>query len=252
MRRIILLFIFHFSLFTFHSAFAQQYKVRSFRWERVEVTSALDAKPSAEAAAIVAPYKTKVDSIMAPPLGLSRVAMTARRPESLLGNWAADVMVEGGTATGLEPADMGLINVGGLRNNMPEGIVRRGDIMLISPFENHLVVLEMKGRNLLKLMRNIAAVRGEGVSSSVRMEITPEGELLSCTIDGKEIDPHRIYTVATIDYLAEGNDKMYALKKAVKRHEIGLLARDVMMEYIIKHRVIDSKMEGRIKIKDKD
>lgn len=228
---------------------AQDYKVRSFCWERVEVTSELDATPSAEAAAIVAPYRATVDSIMAPPLGLSRVTMSAGRPESLLSNWAADVMIEGGTATGLEPADMGLVNIGGLRNNMPEGIVRRGDVMLISPFENYVVVLEMKGSDLLELMKNIAAVKGEGVSSSVRMEITENGELLSCTIDGKEIDPHRIYTVATIDYLAEGNDKMYALKKAVKRHEIGILARDIMMEYIIKHRVIDSKLEGRIVVK---
>ena len=249
MRRAILLFILHFSLFTFHIALAQEYKVRSFCWERIEVTSALDENPSAEAAAIVAPFKASVDSIMAPPLGLSRVAMNPKRPESLLSNWAADVMVEGGTATGLEPADMGLVNIGGLRNNMPEGIVRRGDIMLISPFENYVVVLEMKGKDLLELMRNIAAVKGEGVSSSVRMEITADGQLLSCTIDGKEIDPHRTYTIATIDYLAEGNDKMYALKKAVKRHDIGILARDIMMEYVIKHRVIDSKIEGRIVVK---
>ncbi|MBQ9171352.1 MAG: 5'-nucleotidase C-terminal domain-containing protein [Bacteroidaceae bacterium] len=228
---------------------AQEYKVHSFCWERVEVTSALDEKPSAEALSIVAPYKTSVDSIMAPPLGLSKVAMNVKRPESLLSNWAADVMVEGGTATGLEPADMGLVNVGGLRNNMPEGIVRRGDIMLISPFENYVVVLEMKGSDVLELMKNIAAVKGEGVSSSVRMEITEKGELLSCTIGGKEIDPNRTYTIATIDYLAEGNDKMYALKKATKRHEIGILAREVMMEYVIKHRVIDSKIEGRIIIR---
>ena len=228
---------------------AQDYKVRSFCWERIEVTSDLDATPSAEAANIVAPYKASVDSMMAPPLGLSRVAMSPKRPESLLSNWAADVMIEGGTATGLEPADMGLVNIGGLRNNMPEGIVRRGDIMLISPFENYVVVLEMKGKDLLELMRNIAAVKGEGVSSSVRMEISSDGDLLSCTIGGKEIDPNRIYTVATIDYLAEGNDKMYALKKAVKRHDIGILARDIMMEYVIKHRVIDSKIEGRIIIK---
>lgn len=228
---------------------AQDYKVRSFCWERIEVTSDLDATPSAEATSIVAPYKASVDSMMAPPLGLSRVAMSPKRPESLLSNWAADVMIEGGTATGLEPADMGLVNIGGLRNNMPEGIVRRGDIMLISPFENYVVVLEMKGKDLLELMRNIAAVKGEGVSSSVRMEISPDGDLLSCTIGGKEIDPNRIYTVATIDYLAEGNDKMYALKKAVKRHDIGILARDIMMEYVIKHRVIDSKIEGRIIIK---
>ena len=233
----------------FSSLQAQDYKVRSFCWERIEVTSELDATPSEVAANVVAPYKASVDSIMAPPLGLSRVAMNAKRPESLLSNWAADVMVEGGTATGLEPADMGLINIGGLRNNMPEGIVRRGDVMLISPFENYMVVLEMKGSDLLELMKDIAAVKGEGVSSSVRMEITEDGKLLSCTIGGKEIDPHRIYTVATIDYLAEGNDKMYSLKKAVKRHDIGILARDIMMEYIIKHRVIDSKLEGRSIVK---
>lgn len=250
MKRLIFLSVFHFLIFSFsYPTFAQDYKVRSFAWERVEVTSELDATPSAEATKVVAPYKASVDSMMAPVLGLSRVAMTVKRPESLLSNWAADVMVEGGTATGLEPADMGLVNVGGLRNNMPEGIVRRGDIMLISPFENYVVVLEMKGADLLELMHNIAAVKGEGVSSSVRMEISAEGELLSCTIGGKEIDPERIYTVATIDYLAEGNDKMTALKKAVKRHEIGILARDVMMEYVLKHQVIDSKIEGRITIK---
>ena len=250
MRRIIFLLIFYFFTFSsFHLLMAQDYKVHSFAWERVEVTSRLDEAPSAEAAKTVAPYKASVDSMMAPVLGLSRVAMSVKRPESLLSNWAADVMVEGGTATGLEPADMGLINMGGLRNNMPEGIVRRGDIMLISPFENRVVVLEMRGADLLELMRNIAAVKGEGVSSSVRMEISENGELLSCTIGGKEIDPQRIYTVATIDYLAEGNDKMTALKKAVTRHEIGLLAREVMMEYVLKHRVIDSKMEGRIVVK---
>lgn len=225
---------------------AQNYKVRSFSWERIEVTDRLDDSPLPEASAIVAPYKSGVDSIMSPVLGLSPVGMSAGRPESLLGNWAADVMVEGGTATGLERADMGLINVGGLRSNMPEGVVRRGDIMLISPFENHLVVLRMRGTDMMELMRNIAAVGGEGVSAGVRMQISADNQLIDVTIGGEPIDPKRTYTVATIDYLAEGNDKMYALKKAAKRHDIGILARDIMMEYVLKHRVIDSKLEGRI------
>lgn len=225
---------------------AQNYKVRSFSWERIEVTDRLDDSPLSEASAIVAPYKSGVDSIMSPVLGLSRVSMSAGRPESLLGNWAADVMVEGGTATGLERADMGLINVGGLRSNMPEGVVRCGDVMLISPFENHLVVLQMRGTDMMELMRNIAAVGGEGVSAGVRMQISADNQLIDVTIGGEPIDPKRTYTVATIDYLAEGNDKMYALKKAVKRHDIGILARDIMMEYVLKHRVIDSKLEGRI------
>jgi len=228
----------------------QTYKIRSFAWERIEVTNQLDVTPDEDAMAIVAPYKASVDSMMAPPLGLSRRGMGAGRPESLLGNWAADVMVETSTMTGLERADLGVMNVGGLRNRMPEGIVRRGDIILISPFENRVVVAEMKGSDLMELMRNIAAVKGEAVSSSVRMEITPQGQLLSVTIDGKPIDESRTYRVATIDYLAEGNDHMTALKKKSGLHELKILARDAMMEYIIKKQVIDSQLEGRIKIKE--
>ena len=251
MRRTIILLVFQFLISPFfHHASAQQYKVRSVKWNRVEVTAKLDSTPSVEAMALVAPYKASVDSIMAPVLGLSRVAMPVRRPESLLSNWAADVMVEGSTATGLPAADMGLVNIGGLRNNMPEGIVTCGDIILISPFENQLVVLEMKGKDMLELMHNIAAVGGEGVSSSVRMVISKDRKLISATINGEKISRKRTYTVATLDYLAEGNDKMYALKKAKKRHEIGLKTREVLMESVLKHRIIDSKIEGRIVIEN--
>jgi len=244
----IFLFFLNFSLFALHYASAQQYKVKSANWKRLEVTSALDANPDSLAMVIIAPYKASVDSVMSPVLGVSRVAMSATRPESLLSNWAADVMVEGSTATGLPAADMGLVNIGGLRNNMPEGIVTRGDIILISPFENQLVILELKGKDMLELMRNIAAVGGEGVSSSVRMVISKDKKLISATINGKKISRKRTYTVATLDYLAEGNDKMFALKKAKKRHEIGLKTREVLMESVLKHRIIDSKIEGRITI----
>lgn len=249
-KYIVHLLILHSLLFTFHPATAQQYKVKSTKWKRIEVTSTLDAKPDSQALAIIAPYKVSVDSVMSPVLGMSRVAMNVKRPESLLSNWAADVMVEGSTATGLPAADMGLVNIGGLRNNMPEGIVRKGDIILISPFENKLVVLEMKGKDLIELMHNIAAVGGEGVSKSVRIVISKDKKLISATINGKKISRRRTYTVATLDYLAEGNDKMVALKKARKCHEIGLKTRDVMMESVLKHRIIDSKMEGRITISE--
>lgn len=224
----------------------EKYKVRSIAWERLEVTAALDATPEAEAFEIVKPYKHSVDSVMMPFLGVSRTAMSAGRPESLLGNWAADVMVETSTATGLERADLGVVNVGGLRNNMPEGNVRRGDVMLISPFQNNVVVTEMKGSDLQQLMCDIAAVHGEAVSSSVRLVITKDGKLVSATIGGQPIDPMRTYRLATIDYLLDGNDKLYSMKRHGKVYPMNMLSRDAMSEYIIKAKVIDSKLEGRI------
>jgi len=224
----------------------EKYKVRSIAWERLEVTAALDTTPEAEAFEIVKPYKHSVDSVMMPFLGVSRTAMSAGRPESLLGNWAADVMVETSTATGLERADLGVVNVGGLRNNMPEGNVRRGDVMLISPFQNNVVVTEMKGSDLQQLMCDIAAVHGEAVSSSVRLVITKDGKLVSATIGGQPIDPKRTYRLATIDYLLDGNDKLYSMKRHGKVYPMNMLSRDAMSEYIIKTKVIDSKLEGRI------
>ena len=217
--------------------------------ERIEVTNRLDAQPDREAMTIMKRYKPAVDSVMAPVLGESLVGMTAGRPESLLSNWAADVMVEYSDFLDGKRADLGLVNVGGLRNNLPQGTVRRGNIILISPFDNRLAIVQLKGSDLTALMQDIAAVHGEGVSHEVRMTITSDGKLLDATISGQPIDPERTYRIATLDYLAEGNDKLYSLKKAIRVDVSDLFTRDCMMKYVREHSPITSKIEGRIMVK---
>ena len=105
---------------------------------------------------------------------------------------------------------------------------------------------------LFELMGQIAAVGGEGVSG-VRLIITDNGELLSAEINGKSIDKSKKYTIATLDYLAEGNDKMYALKKSVDKRTTKLSVRQLIMDAIKREsaagRSVTAKMEGRIVIK---
>ena len=228
---------------------AQQYRVKSIAWENVEITEQWTGMASPHAVKTIEKYKAKVDSVMSPPLGLSRIAMSAGRPESLLGNWAADVMVEYSDFLDGKRADLGLVNVGGLRNNLPQGTVRRGNIILISPFDNRLAIVQLKGSDLTALMQDIAAVHGEGVSHEVRMTITSDGKLLDATISGQPIDPERTYRIATLDYLAEGNDKLYSLKKAIRVDVSDLFTRDCMMKYVREHSPITSKIEGRIMVK---
>lgn len=225
---------------------AQQHK---WKWHRMEVTSVLDASPNEKALAVIKPYKASVDSVMAPIIGKSLVGMSAKRPESLLSNWAADVVVEFSDFHDGKRADMGLINIGGLRNNMPEGIVRRGDIILISPFQNKLALLTLKGKDLMELFRNIAAVKGEGVSHEVALVISKDGKLISARLNGKKIKSKKTYRVATLDYLAEGNDKMYALKKASNLWVSDLYTRDCMMMSIERAGTINASQEGRITIR---
>lgn len=222
---------------------------RTIKTERIEVTNRLDENPDKDAMALMAKYKGAVDSVMAPVLGESLVGMSGGRPESLLSNWAADVMVEFSDFLDGKRADMGLVNVGGLRNNMPKGTIRRGDIILISPFDNRLAIVQLKGSDLLGLFRDIAAVHGEGVSREVKLEITADGKLLNAKLNGQAVDPERTYRVATLDYLAEGNDKMHSLKKAVRLDVSNLFTRDCMMQSIQKNKTITSAIEGRITVK---
>lgn len=226
---------------------------QQIRTSRIEVTRAFDAilfpnMPDV-AEQILEPYKAGVDSIMKPILGESLVSMRADRPESPLSNWAADVLVwASDSLCQLSRVDFGLVNIGGLRNDIPKGIVRRGDILLISPFNNRLCTVTIKGTHVLELMRNIAHVGGEGISREVKLEINRQGELLKASIGGQPIDENRYYVIATIDYLAEGNDGMTALIQAEKACPSDRFVSDVMMEFVRAHKVIDARVEGRVTI----
>ena len=244
MKRTLIFLIFSISQFL-NYACAQ----RIITTERIEVTNVLDDKPDREAMNIISKYKASVDSVMAPVLGESLVGMSGARPESLLSNWAADVMVEYSDFKDGKKADMGIVNIGGLRNNMPKGTVRRGDIILISPFDNRLAVVHIKGSDLLSLFQDVAAVPGEGVSHEVSLILTKDGKLVEAQVGGKPIDPNRTYRVATLDYLSEGNDRLYSFKKAQKVDVSDLFSRDCMMQYVKQHSPINSKIEGRILVK---
>ncbi len=225
-------------------------KVRFASAQRLEVTKVLDKHPDAAVMQLIAPYKQGVDSIMAPVLGESEIEMVSGRPESTLANWICDVLRKESRRYGKE-CDMALANVGGLRSAMPQGTVRVGDIMEIAPFENHFCIVSMRGSDLLELFGQMAKSMGEGISGA-QMDISKEGKLLSATVGGKAISPKKVYRIATIDYVAEGNDGMTAIRKAVKKEIKTDLVRDVYMDYIQNEakagRKLTAQLEGRVTV----
>lgn len=239
-----------FLLTSCHSA----YEVTKVEGDRVPIDSTWDAKPDAEAIALLAPYKAKVDSIMYSVVGTAEMSMDRSRPESLLSNLVADVLRESAVEVLGKPADMGLINIGGIRNSLAEGPITTENIYEILPFENSLCVLTVKGAVLKQLFGDIAQRHGEGVSG-IQLEIGKDGKLLQGTVGGKPVADDQTYTVATIDYLADGNDGMTALPQADNREcPKGATLRSLFMKYVKKQtaagKKITSRMEGRITIKD--
>jgi len=176
-----------------------QYEVTKVEGSMITIDSVWDTHPNAKAAEILKPYKEKVDAMMYEVIGTSAMKMEKGAPESLLSDLVAGVLQQAAVQVLGKPADMGLVNMGGLRNILPEGDITVGDVFEILPFENSLCVLTMKGTDLRRLFEAIASLHGEGVSG-IRLEITKNGKLLNAFVGEKPLKDDQLYTVATIDY----------------------------------------------------
>lgn len=109
--------------------------------------------------------------------------------------------------------DIGLMNVGGIRQNMSKGNVTEGEILSTFPFANKVVVMEIKGKDFIDAMDMAALKGGEGVSENIRVVTGDDGHARRVVIDGKEMEADRTYLLATIDYVAEGNDDFTSIAK---------------------------------------
>ena len=228
------------------------YEVTAVEARRVPMDSVWDASPDTEAIALLAPYKESMDSVMNEVKGEAAVSMNRFRPESPLSNLIADVLRLAARDITGKTADMGLVNIGGIRNVLTQGPITTGDIYEILPFENSLCILTLKGSDLRALLENIAWRGGEGVSG-VNMTVSAQRKVVEAQVDGKPIADNRLYTVATIDYLAEGNDGMTALTQARERIcPPGATLRGLFIKYVERQtaagKKITAKTEGRISL----
>lgn len=125
--------------------------------------------------------------------------------ESPLGSFVADVMR---AETG---ADVGLMNAGGLRADLPAGTVTTGDVRDALPFLNLVVTVDMTGAQLREVLeQGLTLERGMIQVSGLRAEYDlarpPGARLLAVRVGGEPLDESRRYRVATNSFVAEGGD----------------------------------------------
>ncbi|MDR0976993.1 MAG: 5'-nucleotidase C-terminal domain-containing protein [Prevotellaceae bacterium] len=232
------------------------YRITNVEGSMTPIDSTWDAHPDTAAAALLAPYKAEIGKVMYRVIGTSAMPMEKGRPESLLSNLVADVLKQAAADVLGHPADVGLVNMGGLRANLPAGNITINDIYEICPFENALCVLTLTGSEMKRFCEDMARVGGPGVSG-VKLTITKDGRLVDATVGGRPIDEARTYTVGTIDYLAEGNDGMTTLMNITRKQcPDDSVLRDLFIRYVEKEtaagRQITSRIEGRVTVVDNE
>jgi len=184
--------------------------------------------------ACVAPYRDQLASQMNERIGYAPASLTRGRTQSTLGNFTADAYRKVGEKLTGRKIDVSIMNNGGLRSDLSAGDVSIGTMFGIFPFENSIVVLDLKGSDLEQLIQSNAG-RKLDCWSGTQITLKMDGDRCFASnilVGGQPIDPERLYTICTIDYLAEGNSGMTALTRAENINMTGILIRDAMIEYV--------------------
>ena len=217
------------------------------------VTASLDATPDSTCCAIIDEYRNLVVEKQSPVLGTCATLMDKSLPECELANFAADAIRHAGDLANGTPVDLGITNMGGLRNVFNPGDITVGDIYNMFPFENYLFLLTLNGQQLTTLFEQVAAAGGQCISGA-RLVISSDGRLLGATVGGRDVDSEASYRIATINYLAEGNDGLSVLAEGTDRRlcEDGVM-RQVVTDYIAtftqRGEPISAPVEGRIQVR---
>lgn len=134
-----------------------------------------------------------------------------RREETPLGRFFADLMRE------RVGAQVALLNSGGIRGNrvIPAGPITKRDIRGLLPFTNTVVLLELTGEALrAALERSVDELprptghflQTSGLAFTVDLAQPATRRVGAITVGGRPLDPGGRYRVATLDYLARGQD----------------------------------------------
>lgn len=168
---------------------------------------------------LLLPYKHKMDSVNSRVIAeslydLPNGVQTGGYPNFAgdfglwFGRHIADSLSQSGAPARV---DMAIMNVGGIRQPMPAGNVTEGEILSSFPFSNRMMIIALKGSDIIEAMKVAAKRGGEAISGNVRVVCDKMRNLHRVVIDHQEMDPAKTYYVATIDYLANGNDGMETL-----------------------------------------
>lgn len=155
--------------------------------------------------------------------------------QTTIGNFMADVAFDKADKVFMQREhrhiDACLLNHGGIRSVIAKGNITARTAFEIMPFENALLVVALKGEQLVEIANYLAKEKKPHPLSGIEIHLSKDGVVTSLTVHGKPVEAGKIYNVATSDYLANGGDSMDFFKKGVKTYDLDYKLRSLYIDY---------------------
>ena len=182
-------------------------------------------------AALVAEAEAAVASRIAAPVTQADTRFARTGDQYPLGNLIADAQRAAGRG------DLAVMNNGGIRTEIRQGVVTWGDLFEVQPFGNRLVAVTIRGDALRRYLE--ALVDGRGVRyhlSGVTIEYDPSApsgsRLRSVRFDdGRALENGKRYRIVMTDFLATGGDGA-ALTRDARIEDLNRVDLDALIQHL--------------------
>lgn len=206
-------------------------------------------------------YTNRLNQLLDDKIGILKTSINTKRDavresENAFGNFIADTIKE------YTNAQIAIINGGTIRGETTykkNHQISRRDISKELPYRNKVVLINVKGSDILDALENGFSTAEEllgrfpHVSGMQVIYNTskPVGKRVKTVlINNRPLKKESTYKLATTTYLASGGDgySMFIGKKNIKyKNPSHRLINDIVIEYITNKKVIYPKIDGRLK-----
>lgn len=172
-------------------------QVVDIQWQRFPIVAA-EITPDLAVAREVASWEAKVSKVVDREIGISKVAYTRFEMKDVVERAIRETL----------GVDFAFVNRGAVRAGLVVGKIRERDIWDALPFGNRIVIGKILGSQIPELIRG-----------------------------SRILDPSRIYSVATLDYVAANQREIGT--EGLEFPEPGPDARELMIGWVVQRKVIE-------------
>lgn len=201
----------------------------------------------------IEPYREHIDT------ELGAVLANAPQPidkngqwQTPMGNLFSQAVFEEGNpifqAREHKSIDFVFLNHGGIRTIIPQGNVTARTAFEIMPFENSLVVIELKTEQVEELLHYFINEKKPHPIYGLTFTIGKDNSPKDVLIQGKPLLQDATYLVGTNDYLANGGDNMGFFKKGIKKYDLDYKLRNILIDYFKRLKVLPLLKDQRVSI----
>lgn len=227
-------FVLILTVFSFVSCAEKKLHLNKITGERIPVSEQLSETNSIEK--FIEPFRKHIDEDLNTVLAYAAENLDKKGEwQTKIGNLQGTITLAGASKIfrlrEQKDVDICLLNNGGIRSIINKGNITTRTAFELMPFENSLVVVSLKGEQILEMINHIIKEKKPHPLAGLTFTIDKNNVAKNILVQNRPLDEQKIYYVATNDYLYNGGDNMTFFQKGLKMHDLDYKVRNIWIDY---------------------